>query len=991
MKRKIRCAAAVVLSVYMLATVFPAAVFASQEKTGGEGANSVSHAAQTAADENAAAQGQKPETPPEEIPEEPLGENDAQAPRRQPSQQPGSQAATLPEAEPEAQQPVPDGPESPSSAPFAALLQGVEPKSTPINFPDGKFLACVREITGIYGRAIYPEDVAGITGLYVYRKGISSLEGIEYFTGLTTLSCWENNLTTLDVSALSNLTGLYCGDNKITSLTLGACNLVTLDAYNNQLTSLDVSGCSNLSSLVVWQNQLTSLDVSACNKLTTLSFSQNTITSLTLGSQPLLTSLDCRNNMLNSLDLSGLGPKLMVLRCNGNQLTLLDVSSLKELIHLECGDNRITALNLKDTPKLLQLNCSGNLLSSLVLDESPGLANLNCTQNNLTGEDKLIGLNAQPARYSFWPQNKRVLAASAVLSTGGATVTVETAYAPAGIRVAAFKNGTEIGIENSTDENGQAFIKLPGNYTDTSILYTLQVWENDAGADGSWGTPMEVSIIPQSSPQISGPANITLTEGYTAMESNRFTVEGTLPVTAAVTSGPSAVIWNNANQTLHIAAGLAAGEYPVTLTATDGRGTQLAHSFTLTVLPKLSFTGPSGIRLAEGYEDTESDSFTLSGISPVTVSVTSGPSGVTWNSTNKTLEIAAGLAAGEYPVVLTVADGGGAQLTYNFTLAIFPRLSVTGPTSLNLTEGYEDTESDSFTLTGAPSATVTVSITSGSFAATRNSVKSAPGAVTWNNERQTLCIAAGLAAGEYQVTLTVRDGVSADSTFQFRLHVAAGGNTANVAVIYDAGDDDGNMEECVVVLGDSHTILNCMFTKTAYRFKEWNTQADGNGTAYAPGDVLANVQSTVVLYARWEKDSAQWRTITFASADSAGGTLSGTLMYDGAIGSGTTEVQYPTPVAASGYQFNGWSISIPSTFSHENIIIYANWAATSTDNGGGSPAGGAATGTPAGTPPKTGDASALALWLALAALSASGLAGTAFWRRKNRKINSRSQ
>jgi len=43
-------------------------------------------------------------------------------------------------------------------------------------------------------------------------------------------------------------------------------------------------------------------------------------------------------------------------------------------------------------------------------------------------------------------------------------------------------------------------------------------------------------------------------------------------------------------------------------------------------------------------------------------------------------------------------------------------------------------------------------------------------------------------------------------------------------------------------------ISTCKFTREDYAFTEWNTKADGSGTAYSPGAVL-NVSTT--LYAQW--------------------------------------------------------------------------------------------------------------------------------------------
>lgn len=44
------------------------------------------------------------------------------------------------------------------------------------------------------------------------------MTGIEYFTALITLHCYNNQLTYLDVSQNTALTSLICDDNQLTSL-----------------------------------------------------------------------------------------------------------------------------------------------------------------------------------------------------------------------------------------------------------------------------------------------------------------------------------------------------------------------------------------------------------------------------------------------------------------------------------------------------------------------------------------------------------------------------------------------------------------------------------------------------------------------------------------------------------------------------------------------------------------------------------------------------
>lgn len=165
------------------------------------------------------------------------------------------------------------------------------------------------------------------------------------------------------------------------------------------------------------------------------------------------------------------------------------------------------------------------------------------------------------------------------------------------------------------------------------------------------------------------------------------------------------------------------------------------------------------------------------------------------------------------------------------------------------------------------------------------------------------------------------------------------------AVKFDknANDAFGNMDKEAVPTIDDWTVSGCGFTRTGYTFTGWNTQADGNGTAYKAGDVvgaLATKDGTVTLYAQWEPISY---TITFdaniptnaSTADNALGTMDPlTCTYD-----------KEKPLTANtfflpGYQFAEWntqadgtgesytdeqSVENLATEDGETVTLYAQW------------------------------------------------------------------
>ena len=158
-------------------------------------------------------------------------------------------------------------------------------------FPDPLFRAYVLNNFDTDGDGrISPEEAETVTGIEVSSnyymsasEKIGSLEGVQYFTRLTDLSCNYNQLTELDLSRNTELTTLYCTDNRLTTLDLSGCAALTsLDCSSNRLTALDVSGCPELTSLYCADNQLTTLNVSHNPALTSLYCPMNPLETLIL-------------------------------------------------------------------------------------------------------------------------------------------------------------------------------------------------------------------------------------------------------------------------------------------------------------------------------------------------------------------------------------------------------------------------------------------------------------------------------------------------------------------------------------------------------------------------------------------------------------------------------------------------------------------------------------------------------------------------------------
>lgn len=74
-------------------------------------------------------------------------------------------------------------------------------------------------------------------------------------------------------------------------------------------------------------------------------------------------------------------------------------------------------------------------------------------------------------------------------------------------------------------------------------------------------------------------------------------------------------------------------------------------------------------------------------------------------------------------------------------------------------------------------------------------------------------------------------------------------------IAFDANTGTGSMSNQIAKVDTAFALPRPSFAKLGFSFKEWNTQADGQGTAYAPGQSVTNLTSvgqSLTLYAIWE-------------------------------------------------------------------------------------------------------------------------------------------
>lgn len=216
------------------------------------------------------------------------------------------------------------------------------------------------------------------------------------------------------------------------------------------------------------------------------------------------------------------------------------------------------------------------------------------------------------------------------------------------------------------------------------------------------------------------------------------------------------------------------------------------------------------------------------------------------------------------------------------------------------------------------------------------------------------------------------------------------GKEYQVKLTYDANGGEGTINSATGAAGESVTVAENVFTRNNYTFIGWNTQADGKGTAYKPGDSFTLTDKDTVLYAQWNK----LVTVSFDLCGHGGANIPSQTFVSG------NKASEPTAPKEDGWVFGGWytekgcqyRFSFDSAVTSD-ITLYAKWdrvttvvsapVATPTPTPSPAPAA-AATKTATvknAAIPQTSDVFPMEGLLALLAVGAVGF-GAAGWLRK---------
>ncbi|MBE6038406.1 MAG: hypothetical protein E7218_04300 [Anaerofustis stercorihominis] len=174
-------------------------------------------------------------------------------------------------------------------------------------FTDSVFRSYICEKAGITDTKAdignYKTALAAIKEISVPGKGIKSIAGIEYCTGLTFLDVSDNKISSVNLTKNTNLRYLFINDNLLKKLDLSKNKALTrIYAHNCRLISVVLP--SSAVKVFLHGNALNSVNFSSCLSLSELSIKDNNLIRLNVSANHALKYLWAGNNNIPDIKLS---------------------------------------------------------------------------------------------------------------------------------------------------------------------------------------------------------------------------------------------------------------------------------------------------------------------------------------------------------------------------------------------------------------------------------------------------------------------------------------------------------------------------------------------------------------------------------------------------------------------------------------------------------------------------------------------------------------
>ena len=332
------------------------------------------------------------------------------------------------------------------------------------------------------------------------------------------------------------------------------------------------------------------------------------------------------------------------------------------------------------------------------------------------------------------------------------------------------------------------------------------------------------------------PSGGGLTLNTTNTAANCGSNNGTATVNVSVGTAPFTYAWNN-GQTTSTATALAAGTY--TATVIDGSGCSKTQTVTITSTNTLSVTVSTTQASCAGNNGT------------ATINASSGTAPYTYNWNNgQTTSAATGLAAGNYSVTVTDANGCTKIQTATITQSTAITSTVSA-TTINCSGG-------------TAAATVAAAGGSGSYS------------YLWNNG-QTTQTATGLGAGTYSATITDANGCTQTTLANISNTGSPQATIASTTILCN-GENNGNATVTVTV-------------GTAPYTYSWNPsgQTTSAATGLSAGNYVVTVSDAlgciVIVSTTITEPTVLTTSVSSTNTNCAGSTGTATVATTGGSGS----------------------------------------------------------------------------------------------------------
>jgi len=318
------------------------------------------------------------------------------------------------------------------------------------------------------------------------------------------------------------------------------------------------------------------------------------------------------------------------------------------------------------------------------------------------------------------------------------------------------------GVTFVDNKNGTATIAgTPAAATGGTYSLTIKA-HNGIGTDATQSFTLTVD----QAPAITSATSTTFTVGTVGTFSVTTTGFPTPSLSKTGTLPSGVTFTDNGNGTAKLAgtpAAGTAGTYPITITASNGIGSNATQTFTLTIGQAAAITSATSTTFTVGTAGTFS--VTTTGFPTPSLSYTGTlPTGVTFvDNGNGTATLAGTPAAamgGTYALTIKAHNGVGADATQSFALTVDQAPAITSSNSATFSVGGAGTFSVTTTGFPTPSLTKTGTLPSGvSFTDNGNGKATLAGTPATGT------------AGTYPITITASNGVGSNATQTFTLTV----------------------------------------------------------------------------------------------------------------------------------------------------------------------------------------------------------------------------